>query len=128
MLAGQDLLVVLVIALIVFGPKKLPELMKTIGKTLGELKKTTDDMKESMGIKELEGIRSKLTGMDLFTDLAEKVSTSMTDQEGSEQVPASMHDSVPAKSLPPDLAVDGERDKDKNEKLAKSKDETSLVS
>ena len=31
MLAGPDLLVILVIALIVFGPKKLPELGKGIG-------------------------------------------------------------------------------------------------
>jgi len=77
MLAGPDLLVILVIALIVFGPKKLPELAKTIGKALGEIKKTTDEMKESIGIKDLEGMRNNLTGMDLFADLAEKVSESM---------------------------------------------------
>jgi len=79
MLAGPDLLVVLVIALIVFGPKKLPELAKTIGKTLAELKKTTEDVKESIGIKELDEIRSSLTGMDLFTSLAEKASTAMSE-------------------------------------------------
>ena len=45
MLAGPDLLVILVIALIVFGPKKLPELAKTIGRALGEFKKTTEEVK-----------------------------------------------------------------------------------
>jgi TatA/E family protein of Tat protein translocase len=77
MLAGPDLLVILVIALIVFGPKKLPELAKTIGKALGEFKKTTEEVKESIGIKDLQEMRSKLTGMDLLTNLAEKVSASM---------------------------------------------------
>jgi TatA/E family protein of Tat protein translocase len=85
MLAGPDLLVILVIALIVFGPKKLPELAKTIGKALGELKKTTEEMKESIGIKDLQEMRSNLTGIDLFTDLAEKVSASMKPKEETEQ-------------------------------------------
>ena len=72
MLAGPDLLVILGIALIVFGPKKLPELAKTIGRAMGEFKKTTEEMKESIGIKDLEKMRSNLIGMDLFTDLAEE--------------------------------------------------------
>jgi TatA/E family protein of Tat protein translocase len=78
MLAGPDLLVILVIALIVFGPRKLPELAKTLGKALGELKKTTEDVKESIGIKDLERMRSGLTGIDLLTNLAEKSSEYMT--------------------------------------------------
>jgi len=82
MLAGPDLLVILVIALIVFGPKKLPELAQTIGKAIGEFKKTTEEVKESIGIKDLEEMRSNLTGMDLLADLAEKISTSIPSQEG----------------------------------------------
>jgi sec-independent protein translocase protein TatB len=93
MLAGQDLLVILVIALIVFGPKKLPELAKTIGKALGELKKTTDEMKESIGIKDLEGMRSKLTGMNLLADLAEKVSESMVAKESTGKAMITVKDS-----------------------------------
>jgi len=85
MLAGPDLLVVLGIAFIVIGPKKLPELAKTIGKALAEFKKTTEEIKDSIGIKELGGIRSSLTGMDLLTDLAEKVSASMAPKEGPGQ-------------------------------------------
>ena len=85
MLAGPDLLVILGIALIVFGPKKLPELAKTLGKAMGEFKKTTEGMKESIGLKGIEGMGGKI-GMDLFTNLAEKVSASMakstTDRRG----------------------------------------------
>ncbi len=81
MLAGPDLMVILAIALIVFGPKKLPDLAKTIGKALGEFKKTTEEIKENIGIKELTGIGSNLNRIDLFADLAEKVSESMVTQE-----------------------------------------------
>ena len=42
-------------------------------------------MKESIGIKDLEEMRSNLIGMDLFTDLAEKVSASMKPKEETEQ-------------------------------------------
>jgi TatA/E family protein of Tat protein translocase len=79
MLAGPDLLVILVIALIIFGPKKLPELAKTIGKAMAEIKKTTEEVKESIGINELREMRSNLT-MDLYT-VAEKLSASMTSEE-----------------------------------------------
>ena len=94
MLAGPDLLVVLAIALIVFGPKKLPELAKTIGKAMGEFKKTTEEMKESIGIKDLEKMRSSLTGMGLFTDLAEKVSASMANKEATGDGPISAENSI----------------------------------
>ncbi len=88
MLAGPDLLVVLGIALIVFGPKKLPELAKTIGRAMGEFKKTTEEMKESIGIKGLEEMRGNI-GMDLFIDLAEKVSASAADRETTGDLPTS---------------------------------------
>ena len=101
MLAGPDLLVILVIALIVFGPKKLPDLAKTIGRALGEFKKTTEEMKESIGIKDLEEMRSNLTGIDLFTDLAEKVSASMTNKEATGDVSIPAEDSIQEKTSSP---------------------------
>ncbi len=87
MLAGPDLLVILGIALLVFGPKKLPEIAKTIGKAMGELKKTTEDIKESIGLDELKEIRSNLTGMDLYTNLAGKISASSAAKEVTEETP-----------------------------------------
>lgn len=40
-----EIIVILVLALILLGPQKLPELAKTVGKGMRELKKATDDLK-----------------------------------------------------------------------------------
>ena len=44
----QELLIILAIALIVVGPKKLPELAKSLGRGFAELKRTADDFQSSM--------------------------------------------------------------------------------
>ena len=41
-----ELLLILGLALIVLGPKKLPELAKALGKGLAEFRRATDDLKE----------------------------------------------------------------------------------
>ncbi|MDA8169481.1 MAG: Sec-independent protein translocase protein TatB [Nitrospiraceae bacterium] len=41
----QELIVIFVIALLVFGPKKLPELARTLGKGMAELKRAFTDAK-----------------------------------------------------------------------------------
>ncbi len=38
------LIIILVIALIIFGPNKLPELGRAVGRTLGEFKSATKDL------------------------------------------------------------------------------------
>ncbi len=47
-LGMPELIVIFVIALIVFGPKRLPEIGKSVGKAMAELKKSTDEFKSSM--------------------------------------------------------------------------------
>jgi sec-independent protein translocase protein TatA len=46
-LGFSELILIFVIALLVFGPKKLPELGKSLGKGLREFKKATDDIKSN---------------------------------------------------------------------------------
>ena len=43
-----ELLLIFIVALIVFGPRRLPEIGKTLGKALGEFKKATDDFKNTI--------------------------------------------------------------------------------
>ena len=43
-----ELLLILAIALIVVGPKKLPELAKALGRGIAEFKKATNELKESL--------------------------------------------------------------------------------
>ena len=47
-LGFQEMILIFIIALIVFGPKRLPEIGRTIGKALGEFKKATDDFKSTI--------------------------------------------------------------------------------
>jgi sec-independent protein translocase protein TatA len=46
-LGMQEIIIIFIIALIVFGPRKLPELGKTIGKGLAEFKKASNELKQT---------------------------------------------------------------------------------
>ena len=43
-----ELIIILVIALIVIGPQKLPDLAKSLGKGLAEFRRATDDFKRNV--------------------------------------------------------------------------------
>ena len=43
-----ELILIFVVALLVFGPKKLPEIGKSLGKGLAEFKKASDDLKKTI--------------------------------------------------------------------------------
>lgn len=47
-----ELLVILALALIVIGPKKLPDLAKSLGRAFNEFKKATQEIKDSLDIDE----------------------------------------------------------------------------
>jgi Tat protein translocase TatB subunit len=43
-----ELLLILALALIVLGPKKLPELARALGKGMAEFRRATDDLKDEL--------------------------------------------------------------------------------
>jgi sec-independent protein translocase protein TatB len=49
-IGGQELLFILVLALIVLGPSKLPEIARTLGKVMGEFNRATTDLKREIDI------------------------------------------------------------------------------
>lgn len=47
-LGGQEIIFILIIALIVFGPRKLPEMGKSLGKMMAEFRKASADFKRTV--------------------------------------------------------------------------------
>jgi len=45
---GPEVLVIAVVVLILFGPKRLPEIARTIGKTLAQLRRSADEFKDQV--------------------------------------------------------------------------------
>jgi len=67
-----EMILILAIALIVIGPKKLPDLAKSLGRAMNEFKKATREIKESMDIDgDLQDVKKSLD--DLNTDVKKAV-------------------------------------------------------
>jgi sec-independent protein translocase protein TatA len=87
-----ELLVIFVIALIVFGPKKLPDLGKSIGRAMAEFKKASEEFQDSVKAEmkdvektaDLEEVK-KLGQVDLSAYGRE--STKPSDAQGTEEKP-----------------------------------------
>lgn len=47
-LGVPELLLIFAVILIVFGPRRIPEIGRTLGKALGEFRKATDDLKSTI--------------------------------------------------------------------------------
>jgi sec-independent protein translocase protein TatA len=43
-----ELVIILVIALIIFGPRKLPELGRSLGRSIGEFKKASNELRSTL--------------------------------------------------------------------------------
>jgi sec-independent protein translocase protein TatA len=57
---------IFVIALLMFGPKKLPELGKTIGKAMGEFKRASSELKETFE-REMQTIERETESLKIDT-------------------------------------------------------------
>jgi len=89
-----EVLLILAVALIVIGPKKLPDLAKSLGRAIGEFKKATHEFKESIDINsDLKEVKDTFEDMnenikeavdikvDQKSNTAEGVSTSSIDEK-----------------------------------------------
>ena len=65
-LGGPEIVIILVIALVVFGPGKLPEMGRALGKSIGEFRQATKEITEP-----LKEIREPLNDLKSAVSLTE---------------------------------------------------------
>lgn len=75
-----EMLVILAIALIVIGPKKLPDLAKSLGRAMREFKRATSDFKETLSMDE-DFSDVKQAFNDIGTDIKDTVDFSASPTE-----------------------------------------------
>ena len=113
-----EMALILAVALIFIGPKKLPDLAKSLGRALGEFKKVTDDFKESIS---MDSTLNEVK--DEFKDLGKKVKdplekktnadTNTSEDEPSSETDEGESDNTAAEAeeaTPPDAASDSDSD------------------
>lgn len=60
-LGGQELILILLVVIILFGAKKIPELAKGLGRGIREFKDATKEMKDNINIDETIKEDKKIT-------------------------------------------------------------------
>ncbi len=78
-----ELILIFVIALLVFGPKKLPEIGRSVGKALREFKKTSEEIKgrieEEIEASEIKDIRKDIqSGVDNLKSSVKTITDDIT--------------------------------------------------
>ncbi|RMD95664.1 MAG: twin-arginine translocase TatA/TatE family subunit [Calditrichaeota bacterium] len=53
----SELLIIMLLVLLLFGPKRLPELARSLGKSLNELRRAAEDVKDELQMDDLDEIK-----------------------------------------------------------------------
>lgn len=104
-----EMLLIAVIALIVIGPEKLPGLAKTLGRIFGELKKATNEFKETMEVEsKLTDVKKAFDGIN-EKDIIDKAE-SVNEQENAETLSVSVDNTCDDKC---EVKIDAEKEASK---------------
>lgn len=100
-LGAPELLFILGLALLIFGPSKLPELGRTLGKAMGEFRKAATDFKRTLNAEALEREMREADPRRAVSDTLKKAKTELDDalrldESGSEPDPEPTGESVAA--------------------------------
>ena len=83
-----ELLIILTLALIIFGPRKLPELGRSLGKSLGEFKRASNELRNTLDEEiRIEEERSTRPARPVSPAEPAPVAAGATDETQDETVP-----------------------------------------
>ena len=66
-LGGQEIIFILILAFVLFGPKKLPEIGRTIGKAISEFRRASSELKETFS-KEMQNLERETESIKEVTN------------------------------------------------------------
>jgi Tat protein translocase TatB subunit len=93
-IGGAEILMILVLALLLFGPRRLPQIGKTIGRAMSEFRRATQEFKSSLEHEvEVDGMQQ--TGKDL-ADVGREINDAVRSMD-----PRSLAKDVIARGTPP---------------------------
>ena len=100
-----EILLILAIALIVLGPKKLPEIAKSLGRGIAEFKKATSDFKQNMAVdNDFKDAKETLQGIK--TDVEQSVRDTMAQSAATVDDEDVDDDAAPKKAEQPESEKD----------------------
>lgn len=72
MLSASEIIVILFVVVLLFGPKKIPEIARGLGKGMKEFKKATDDIKKEIN-NEIQDVKKntsdEIENLKKFSDI-----------------------------------------------------------
>lgn len=111
-----ELILIAVVALIVLGPQKLPDLAKSLGRAVREFRKATSELKETLSVdSELSEVKKA------FTDFHSDVNQTIRDEDKPKEAPPGA-DAAAAAAAPPVKSPSEPAAEEKIEELNKAFD------
>ena len=86
-IGGPELVVILVVALLIFGPRKLPQIGRALGKGLAELRRASTDLKTTLDREIRLEEESRQPPLSRHSPQAEERGTAMSDRATDEEDP-----------------------------------------
>jgi len=121
-IGAPEIVIILVLALLVFGPKRLPEMGRSLGRTVREFKKASDSARKEFGVDEIEremkGVKKTLADVkgDLKVDIDAETTKPGADKAVAGTAPAeavgSSRDAADDEVLVGDVVDEGRTDQD----------------
>ena len=93
-----ELVLIFVVALLVFGPKKLPEIGKSLGKGLAEFKRASDELKKTIETEIEQGKTEVASIKDSVASIPASLASAKTEPAPSQ--PAAPAPPSPAEGAP----------------------------
>jgi TatA/E family protein of Tat protein translocase len=115
-LGTQELIVIFIVAFLVFGPKKLPELGRTLGKGIRDLKAAMRGVKDSLdeaGADVTEELKSAKSDLEdsIYKSIEPQITNTEESKEGNKDAEEDKKDSVAAKEVGKEVNSDSEENR-----------------